>query len=672
MVDFSKYTDEELENKVVELYFADEPDNDVVSDALLEGYRRDNAVIKSLVADAIYTGTHGMQQNEDLAWTLANDAFAQGMPMGAYVLAQIYIDRNDMYLGKLLLEQVKDVLPDAYDMWTGLQELKKSGCDVEPVDYLPMNGHNLVDAMNYYTVLTWSDKAEGYKGVAKIMKRWPCFAKKSTPADWYEKGAKCAEPDPECIFRTACRYTNQKRHEEAFELYMKAYESGYDKASVQIAHALWFGIGVGRKKLFSNKRTGNPDEARKYFMEAIKKGYISAEYVYKYFYGKASELYREAEELEKNDDTEAALIKYKKAYEAGNPVAAYKIAKQYYYDRYLDGSYVSLAEDWLEDFLRNKDFDSSVVHRKMGATGGGSPYVMLGFCRSVQYYRYVMGQINSYSTECFASAARFFDKEYWSGSSVRMRVADACLKGKKNWGERNRLLNNAINNAYSLFDGKESNVTDRIYVLFGKDITDEMVFGDKVAKTKSILARVKERIEKFYYIQDYLLLGECYLAMEKTDLAVSYLEKGADGYSDAAFRCKALLMIARFWDERFSMNEQDINMYQSVMDESESLGGGGLTAYVKAEFTLAICSHYWLDEKTFNEVFELLDTNIKYAEDPHLLLCTMAKLLIKYYGSTNIKMIERANNLLQLAHWLGSIEAAMIRSKGECFGVKLR
>ena len=211
-----QYTDEELEQKAFELYFVDEPDNNAISDILMEGYKRGNELIKSLVADAIYKGDHGMQENKALAWTLANEAFAAGLPMGAYVLAQIYIDREenqtngDLILAELLLSVVKDKLPWANDMLTGLQALKEQGEDMEPIDFMEMNDHHLVDAMNYYTALTWKNDARGYRGVADILTKWPCFKRNLSAMDFYEKGALCPNPDPKCQYMLAHKYTGLK------------------------------------------------------------------------------------------------------------------------------------------------------------------------------------------------------------------------------------------------------------------------------------------------------------------------------------------------------------------------------------------------------------------------------------------------------------------------------
>lgn len=684
-----QYTDEELEQKAFELYFVNEPDNDVISDILMEGYRRGNELIKSLVADAIYKGDHGMQENKAHAWTLANEAFAAGLPMGAYVLAQIYIDREenqtngDLFLAELLLSVVKDELPWANDMLTGLQALKEEGEDMESIDFMEMNDHHLVDAMNYYTALTWKHDAQGYRGVADILRKWPCFQRNLSAMDFYEKGALCPNPDPKCQYMLAHKYTGLKRHKEAFDLYMKAFDGGYRKASVEIAHALWFGIGTGKKQ----------KEAQKFFVEAVKGTYISADYAYKHFFGNASKLYCEAERLYFEDgDTESAVEKYIEAYKAGNPLAAYKLAWIFCYTtKYKGKIHIPEAKRWMENFINTDGFDDVKVQQKLKSkvTFEFGAYEILGRCYSLEYYLAATGQIDTYSSDCYSKAAKCYEKEGVYRFAVRMMVCDAMINGSA--AMRKKKLNDALDyidknrrkiRSYYYGDYDETE-TDRIYILFGQDITDESIFGKhRVEQAKTVFTRLEKRIEQFHRACDYLLAGEYYLAVNKVEKAIEYLEQGAERYGDDTNYCKMLLGVAMFKGKSTSDDEPEGKaLHDKVMDYCNELGkfSPELSQVVRTGLLInETLSYFWYDEESqkiyaekLEDTVELLDRYIKWSYDPHFHMTILAKFILHYYYTTRRDMVTQANKLLQLAHWNGSIEAAAIRSKGECFGVKL-
>lgn len=683
-----QYTDEELEQKAFELYFVNEPDNDAISDILLEGYKRGNELIKSLVADAIYNGSHGMKENKGHAWTLANEAFAAGLPMGAYVLAQIYIDRTkyegnaDLFLADLLLSIVKDQLPWANDMWTGLQSLKEQGENMEPIDFMEMNNHYLVDAMNYYTALTWKNDAKGYRGVADILTKWPCFQRNLSAIDFYEKGALCPNPDPKCQYKLAHKYTGLKRHKEAFDLYMKAYNGGYKKASVQIAHALWFGIGTGKKR----------KEAQKFFIEAMKGAYISADYAYKYFFGDASKLYREAEHLHKEEkDTDAAVEKYIKAYDAGNPVAAYKIAKIFFTTGYKGDIHVSEAKQWIEVFLASDGFDDAKVIKKLEEQTPFEygAYYTLAHCYSLEYYMAITKQIDDYSGDCFRKAAEYFKKADYHVLAARMMLCDAMMSASDVL--RKQKLNEAIDyidkNKYKLKSTYYENEIDRIYILFGQDITDEKIFGKhKIEQAKTVFSRLKARINENGFTSDYLLAGEYYLAIGKVDQALPYLEKGAEGYGDSADYCKMLLGLAMFKGKSTDRSNAEgkalhekITAYCDELMESNSYNYK-IVDLIKAEDYYAGSSIGWCfyDDESQKILAEdmhyhkkIMDVYIKYYEDTYFYITTLAKLILCYHNCSNGEKVKEANKLLRLAHWNGSIEAAFIRSSGEFKNVAL-
>lgn len=687
-----QYTDEELEQKAFELYFVDEPDNDAISDILMEGYRRDNELIKSLVADAIYKGDHGMQENKAHAWTLANEAFAAGLPMGAYVLAQIYIDREenqtngDLFLAELLLSVVKDELPWANDMLTGLQALKEEGEDMESIDFMEMNDHHLVDAMNYYTALTWKHDARGYRGVADILRKWPCFQRNLSAMDFYEKGALCPNPDPKCQYMLAHKYTGLKRHKEAFDLYMKAFDGGYKKASVEIAHALWFGIGTSKKK----------KEAQKFFVEAVKGAFISAKYAYKYFFGDASKLYCEAERLySEEDDIEAAVEKYIKAYDAGNPVAAYEIAKIFCYSKgYKDDVHIFEARQWMEAFLATDGFDNAKVIERLDdeTPMEYGAYYTLARCYSLEYYLAITKQIDNYSGDCFRKAAEYFKKAEYHVSAARMMMCDAMLSASN--VTRKQKINEAIDyldenryNHKSYYSETDFETEmDRIYILFGQDITDEKIFGKyKIELAKTVFSRLKERIEKYGRAPDCLLAGDYYLAIDKVDQAIPYLEKGADKYGNPARYCKMLLGLAMFKGKSTSANTAEGKaLSDKVMAYCEELMKSTSYNYKIADLINAErycnCSLPWYlyDDKAqeiyaeYMHSFKVtMDTNIKRSEDPYFHYTTLAKLICCYHDISSGEKVKEVNKLLQLAHWSGSIEAAHIRSENRWFHVQL-
>lgn len=668
-----QYSDEALEQKAVELYFVDEPDNTLISGILLEGYKRNNELIKSLVADAIYKGDHGMKENKGLAWTLANEAFAAGLPMGAYVLAQIYIDRTktegdaDLFLAELLLSVIKDQLPWANDLLTGLQLLKEQGEDFEPVDYMEMNSHQLVDAMNYYTALTWKNDAQGYRGVADILSKWPCFQRSLSAIDFYEKGALCPNPDPKCQYKLAHKYTGMKRHKEAFDLYMKAYNGGYKKASVQIAHALWFGIGTSKKR----------KEAQKFFLEAVKGAYISADYAYRYFFGDASKLYREADHLYKEEkDTDAAVEKYIKAYDAGNPVAAYKIAKILCFTAKYHGEiHIPEAKQWIETFLATDGFNDDKVIKKLEDT---TPFeygahLTIARCYSLEYYMFVTKQIDDYSSDCFRKAADYYKKAGYHVSAARMMLCDAMLSASS--VTRKHKINEAIDyidkNKYKIgfYEEYHETAIDRIYILFGQDITDENIFGKyKVERAKTVFSRLKARIREHEITSDYLLAGEYYFATGKVDQALPYFEKGAEGHGDAANYCKMFLGHAKFKDTAYCDELMESSSYNyDIVDR------------IKAENYLSDSFGWFLydDESQVNHAMnvhshkENMDLEIKHSYDTYFYITTLAKLILCYHNRSNGEKIKEANKLLQLAHWSGSIEAASLRNSGKFLDVAL-
>ena len=668
-----QYTDEELEQKAFELYFVNEPDNDAISDILMEGYRRDNELIKSLVADAIYKGDHGMQENKAHAWTLANEAFAAGLPMGAYVLAQIYIDREenqtngDLFLAELLLSVVKDELPWANDMLTGLQALKEEGEDMESIDFMEMNAHHLVDAMNYYTALTWKHDARGYRGVADILRKWPCFQRNLSAMDFYEKGALCPNPDPKCQYMLAHKYTGLKRHKEAFDLYMKAFDGGYRKASVEIAHALWFGIGTAKKQ----------KEAQKFFVEAVKGAYISADYAYRYFFGDASKLYREADHLYKEEkDTDAAVEKYIKAYDAGNPVAAYKIAKILCFTAKYHGEiHIPEAKQWIETFLATDGFNDDKVIKKLEDT---TPFeygahLTIARCYSLEYYMFVTKQIDDYSSDCFRKAADYYKKAGYHVSAARMMLCDAMLSASS--VTRKHKINEAIDyidkNKYKIgfYEEYHETAIDRIYILFGQDITDENIFGKyKVERAKTVFSRLQARIKEHGFYYDYLLAGEYYFAIGKVDQALPYFEKGAEGHGDAANYCKMFLGHAKFKDTAYCDELMESSSYNyDIVDR------------IKAENYLSDSFGWFLydDESQVNHAMnvhshkENMDLEIKHSYDTYFYITTLAKLILCYHNRSNGEKIKEANKLLQLAHWSGSIEAASLRNSGKFLDVAL-
>lgn len=356
-VDYNQLTDEELEKKATDVFFADKPDDELAYEILSEGWKRNNTFVKALVANALYQGSHGLKEDPEWAREVAMETFLKGQTMGAYALAQMYINNGDLYLGGLILELVKDTVPGANDMWTGLQAITQQDFEKEPPDYYAMNGHQLLDALNYFTALAWKEEGEGYWGVAKILSHWPHLRHGEAPSVWYEMGALCENSHPECLYKTACRYATEKRHEEAFDLYMQAYDKGYDKASLQIAYALWFQKGV--------KREDHEQEARKYFIEATDLERIRAYVVKENFFAGAS-----ADEWCKlghaSHDWYSSLDCFKKAAELGS------VEGLFYAANYMKNDHPKnfpQALEWYRKVAKGKDSYSEQAKKALEELG---------------------------------------------------------------------------------------------------------------------------------------------------------------------------------------------------------------------------------------------------------------------------------------------------------------
>ena len=259
-MDYTKLSDKELQDKIQQIYFAAHTDYDLCSDLILEGLDRDNGFAKSIAADALYYEDHGFKKDLNLSWKYACEAHWEGWPIGTYVLAKFYRDRGEYALAQSLLEDIKDKSRWAQSLLINLQA-ERGKLDTNYFEF-DTNGHNRLDAFNFHLLKACHGNPESCRIVGDIISKVPAYGVMAPASVWYEKGALCANPDPKCMYKTACNYTCQKRHKEAFELYMKAYEAGYDRAVVQIAYSLWFEIGV--------KRPDHIKKARKFFVEAAK------------------------------------------------------------------------------------------------------------------------------------------------------------------------------------------------------------------------------------------------------------------------------------------------------------------------------------------------------------------------------------------------------------------
>ena len=266
-MDYTKLSDKELQDKIQQIYFAAHTDYDLCSDLILEGLDRDNGFAKSIAADALYYEDHGFKKDLNLSWRYACEAHWEGWPIGTYVLAKFYRDRGEYALAQSLLEDIKDKSRWAQSLLINLRA-ERGKLDTNYFEF-DTNGHNRLDAFNFHLLKACHGNPESCRIVGDIISKVPAYGVMAPASVWYEKGALCANPDPKCMYKTACNYTCQKRHKEAFELYMKAYEAGYDRAVVQIAHALWFEIGV--------KRSDHIKDARKYFIKAAYLHYITEE-----------------------------------------------------------------------------------------------------------------------------------------------------------------------------------------------------------------------------------------------------------------------------------------------------------------------------------------------------------------------------------------------------------
>ena len=268
-MDYNKLSDKELQDKIQQTYFSANPDYDLCSDLIIEGLNRGNGFAKSIAADALYEENHGFEKNLELSWKYACEAHWNGWPMGAYVLAKFYMNRSnewEHYIAQSLLEDISGKISRADDLLDQLHAEKGEISEYE-ID-LSLKGCRL-DVLNFHLLKACHGNPESCRIVGDIVSKVPAYGVMAPASAWYEKGALCANPDPKCMYKTACNYTCQKRHKEAFDLYMKAYEAGYDRAVVQIAHALWFEIGV--------KRPDHIKEARKYFIKAAYFHHITEE-----------------------------------------------------------------------------------------------------------------------------------------------------------------------------------------------------------------------------------------------------------------------------------------------------------------------------------------------------------------------------------------------------------
>lgn len=331
-MDYTKLSDKELQDKIQQIYFAAHTDYDLCSDLILEGLDRDNGFAKSIAADALYYEDHGFKKDLNLSWKYACEAHWEGWPIGTYVLAKFYRDRGEYALAQSLLEDIKDKSRWAQSLLINLQA-ERGKLDTNYFEF-DTNGHNRLDAFNFHLLKACHGNPESCRIVGDIISKVPAYGVMAPASVWYEKGALCANPDPKCMYKTACNYTCQKRHKEAFDLYMKAYKAGYDRAVVQIAHALWFEIGV--------KRPDHIQEAREYFIKALYLGqiteepkynrYLSTYYVTENFFKDTDSQRVSAEEWYDLGHVSIGLNErkcYEKAAEMGLEKAKFEVARCY-------------------------------------------------------------------------------------------------------------------------------------------------------------------------------------------------------------------------------------------------------------------------------------------------------------------------------------------------------
>ena len=357
-MDYTKLSDKELQDKINIIYFAAHPDYGLCSDLILEGLNRDNGFAKSIAADALYYEDHGFKKDLNLSWKYACEAHWEGWPIGTYVLAKLYRDCGEYALAQSLLEDIKDKSRWAQSLLINLQA-ERGKLDTNYFEF-DTNGHNRLDAFNFHLLKACHGNPESCRIVGDIISKVPAYGVMAPASVWYEKGALCANPDPKCMYKTACNYTCQKRHKEAFELYMKAYEAGYDRAVVQIAYSLWFEIGV--------KRPDHIKKARKFFVEAAKLHrrdeefdyckYIPCEYVINNFLKDTTPEEVSAEDWFELGDVSFgphSIKCYEKATKMGLDKAKFEVARcynnKYDYDRQYgskkgDSDYLKKAIYW--------------------------------------------------------------------------------------------------------------------------------------------------------------------------------------------------------------------------------------------------------------------------------------------------------------------------------------
>ena len=357
-MDIKKLSDKELQDKIHQIYFAANPDYDLCSDLILEGLDRGNGFAKSVAADALYYEDHGFQKDLNLSWKYACEAHWDGWPMGAYVLAKFYRTQAKFDIAISLLEDIKGKISWADSL---LKNIRAEHPNYATYQHnLDTNEHSRLDVFNYHLLKACHGNPESCRIVGDIISKVPAYGVMAAPSVWYEKGALCANPDPKCMFKTACNYTCQKRHKEAFNLYMKAYEAGYDRAVVQIAHALWFEIGV--------KRSDHIKEARKYFIKAVNlhqiteepeyNRYLSSYYVVENFFKDTNSEGVSAEDWYVLGDASSGpreIRCYEKAAKMGLDKAKFEVARcynnKYDYDRKYgskkgDSDYLKKAIYW--------------------------------------------------------------------------------------------------------------------------------------------------------------------------------------------------------------------------------------------------------------------------------------------------------------------------------------
>ena len=387
-MDYTKLNDKELQEKINQVYFSVHPDYSLCANLIIEGVNRDNGFAKSIAADALYDDNHGFNQDRELSWKYACEAHWEGWPMGAYVLAKFYRAQAKYDLAISLLEDIKGKISWADSL---LKNIRAENPNYATNEYdLVTNEHSRLDVFNYHLLKACHGNPESCRIVGDIISKVPAYGMMAPASVWYEKGALCANPDPKCMFKTACNYTCQKRHKEAFNLYMKAYEAGYDRAVVQIAHALWFEIGV--------KRADHIKEARKYFIKAAYLHRITEEpeynrYLYSYYVVNNFFKDTDSEGVSADDWYELgdsslgsdALKCYEKAAKLGLEKAKFELARyynnKYDYDRKYgskkgDSDYLKKAIFWFRqasDSKREKDLlelekTKPVIQRKKRRT----------------------------------------------------------------------------------------------------------------------------------------------------------------------------------------------------------------------------------------------------------------------------------------------------------------